>query len=138
MEDVRREAGHAGGELAKMVTEGWAPRVVKGIEAAIAKSFAEDRLIIGPVTTQHEIRRRFQFCMDGFRMMRRDLGWAVPRIIDALPGYLRAKLDGGNWEPPPESRKSWIEEGNVRAAVLDGPDLAPEVPDVVGGIETEV
>jgi hypothetical protein len=136
MSEVGRASGHAAGELAKMVTEGWVPRVVKGIEDAIAKSFAEDRLIIGPVTTQHEIKRRFNFCIEGFKIMRRDLGWAVPRIVDALPGYLRAKLDGTGWNPPPEERQSWVKDGAERAAVIDGPDMAPEVPDVAG-VEVE-
>lgn len=136
MSEVGRTAGHAGGELAKLVTEGWVPRVVKGIERAIAKSFADDRLIIGPVTTQHEIKRRFNFCIEGFRIMRRDLGWAVPRILDALPGYLRARLDGTGWNPPPEERKSWIEEGRERVAIVDGPDMAPDVP-TVDGVEVE-
>jgi len=119
-----------------MVTEGWTGRVVSGVETAIRKSFATDALI-RPVVTQDEIKRRFKICLDGFRMMRRDLGWAVPRIVDTLPAYLRAELDEpGGWTPPPEHRSSWFEEGKSRPAELDGPDLAPEVPDGEG-IETE-
>lgn len=135
--DIRRAADRSefpGGELVKMVTDGWTAEVVRGIEKAITRSFATDGLI-RPVRTQHEIKRRFQICVDGFRMMRRDLDWAVPRIVDALPEYLRKTLDRDNWEPPPEGRQSWIEAGRERAAVLDGADMAPEATEI-DGIET--
>lgn len=91
------------GTLAKMVTEGWIGRVVNGIHAAIVKSYNTDA-ITRPVLTKSEIRHRFGICVEGFCIMRRDLQWAVPRIVDELPNYLRKKLDGEHWEPTDGAR----------------------------------
>lgn len=131
MDEVSRQAGHGAGDLAKLATEGWIPRLVKGIEAAIRYSFQTD-MLIRPVITQDETKRRFDFCMKGIRMMRRDLGYAVPRIIDELPRYLRACLDGGEgtWTPAPEERQSWVKEGDERVLTFDGEDIAPPVPEI--------
>ena len=101
--------GDFSGQLAKMVTDGWAARVTTGIQAAISASFKTDQ-VIRPVLTQDEIRRRFRICTEGFCIMRRDLDWAVPRIVDELPVYLRCKLDGMDWAPN-EDRGSWASDG---------------------------
>lgn len=106
-----------GGELAKMVTAGWIPRVVKGIEAAIARSFATDT-VLRPVLTRDEAKRRFEICARGFVTMRRDLHWAVPRIIDELPRYLRANLDGDDWEPADHG--GWNAGAETKAMVATG------------------
>lgn len=115
-----------------MVTEKWVGPVTTGIEAAISASFQTDQ-VIRPVMTQNEIRRRFNLCVRGFCIMRRDLKWAVPRIIDELPVFLRCHLDGMKWEPD-EDHDSWM--GNTVARMeADGPDLAPPTPDVLGAFE---
>lgn len=123
------------GTLAKMVTEGWLGRVTHGIEGAIQRSFAEDE-VLRPVTTRNEVQRRFRLCIEGFCLMRRDLHWAVPRILDEMPRYLRCKLDGAPWAPD-EERKSWIADEEMVVRIGDpDPDEAPDVPDLSSvGIE---
>ena len=124
--------GDFSGQLAKMVTEGWTGRVTDGIQAAISASFQTDQ-VIRSVMTRNAIRRRFRICTEGFCIMRRDLGWAVPRIIDELPVYLRSKLDGMDWTPD-EGREAWL--GSERVAMeVDGGDEAPATPEILGGVE---
>jgi hypothetical protein len=84
------------GDLVKMVEPKWIRRVVVGITAAIETSFRED-LVLRPVTTRDEVKRRFRFCVEGFVTMRREFRWAVPRILDEIPAYLRHRLDGTEW-----------------------------------------
>lgn len=132
MTDLRVPHSDFSGQLAKMVTEGWTSRVTQGIQAAISASFKTDQ-VLRPVMTQNEIRARFKICTDGFCMMRRDLGWAVPRIIDELPVYLRCKLDRMDWTPE-EDRNAWL-AGPGKAMELDGEDMAPDLQDVSGGFE---
>jgi hypothetical protein len=75
-------------------------RLTKGIEAAIAKSFAEDaKRGERVVMTRGEVKRRTEFCVEVARALRSDLGWSVVRIVDELPRALRAKLDGTPWDP---------------------------------------
>lgn len=122
------------GELVKMVTENWTSRVMVGIEAALRDSFATDNLI-RPVMTRDEIERRFGICVKWFVLLRRDCGWAVPRILDELPAILRTELDGGRYEPV-DDRKSWLKQGEGEALEVDDaePDMADPVP-VVHGVE---
>lgn len=94
------------GELVKMVTEGWTDRVMMGIQAAISASFKTDQ-VIRSVMTHNEVKARFEICTEGFCIMRKDLKWSVPRIIDELPVYLRCKLDRIDWTPD-EERAAWI------------------------------
>lgn len=124
-----RSHGEFRGQLAKMVTEKWLGPVTIGIEAAISASFQTDQ-VIRPVLTKDEVRRRFKLCVEGFCIMRKDLGWAVPRIVDELPVYLRKKLDHMDWEPDTD-HKSWMGEERV-AMQLDGEDIAPETPELEG------
>ena len=124
--------GEFSGQLAQMVTEGWTGRVTTGIQAAISASFKTDQ-VIRPVLTQNETRRRFRICVSGFCIMRRDLGWAVPRIIEELPVYLRCQLDGMDWSPD-EDRDSWLST-DTEPMKLDGADQAPEIGDVAGAFE---
>lgn len=94
------------GELSKMVTEGWTNRVIMGIQAAISASFKTDQ-VLRPVMTKSEVKARFEICTEGFCIMRKDLKWSVPKIIDELPAYLRCKLDRIDWTPD-EDRATWI------------------------------
>lgn len=131
MTEVAREAPleeFTKGQLLRMVTEGWAGRVTVAFERTIQKSFDED-LVLRPVMTQNEIRRRFRFCVEGFVHMRRDLGWAVPRILDLLPAYLRHRLDGTPWDPE-TGKESWIAQDRAVGALeidAEGSDLGSEI-----------
>lgn len=95
----------ASGQLAKLVTDGWIPRVVSGFQKTIANSFVTDQ-VIRPVVTRDEIRRRFKLCTEGFLIMRRDFNYAVPHILDELPNYLRCRLDGVQWDAV-SKRNGW-------------------------------
>ena len=106
--DIAREAPleeFTKGQLVRMVTEGWVGRVTAAIAETIRTSFAEDQ-VLRPVLTRDEVRRRFRLCVEGFTTMRRDLGWAVPRILDNLPTYLRHRLDGTPWDP--DGGERWV------------------------------
>lgn len=94
------------GELAKLVTQDWVGKVTSGIQVAIAMSFETDQ-VLRPVQTENEIAHRFEICIRWFVILRRDLGWTVPKIIDKLPTILRTELDGGKFEPEDE-RSSWL------------------------------
>ena len=89
------------GEFAQLVNEGAVGRVVRGFERVIARSFQQDK----GTRTQAEVRRRFDICARIFRMLRGDLKWTVPRILDHLGEYLRAELDGLPWTP--NERSLW-------------------------------
>lgn len=76
--------------------------VVEGFERIIYQSFVQDH----GRQTLSEIRRRFQICTHIFKELRGDLDWGLQRILDHLPAYLRADLDGEKWEP--DTRKCWV------------------------------
>lgn len=78
-------------------------RVVRGFEAAIAKSFDGKHAMRHP--TQAEVKRRFDLCASMFEKTRGDLKWGIERILGALDEYLDAKLDGRDWSPG--SRTIW-------------------------------
>lgn len=95
-----------------LVRDDQLPKVVKGIEVAISKSFAEEQrrlspLIIGRVQriSQDEVKRRTRMCLDIFKVLRGDLRWSVDRIADALPRFLQNELDGVDWKP--DVRACW-------------------------------
>lgn len=73
-----------------------------GIQTAIELSYAQD----GAAITQWETTQRFKHCEKIFKVLRGDLKWGIDRIIDHLPRYLRAELDGDDWTP--DSRQCWI------------------------------
>lgn len=85
-------------------------QVVLGFEGAIAKSFADDAERDGRVVcmTAAEVKRRFKICAKIFGQLRGDLKWGITRIVDHLPRYLRAELDGQTWEP--DKRECWLPE----------------------------
>ena len=118
------------GELAKIATTKWLGPTTKAIQAAIAKSFTQDR-VLRPVMTRDEIKRRFKICAKAVIILRRDLGWSMPRIFDELDTALRAELDGIPWNPE-DRRKAWAGEdrtgilaGAAPGTLEDSPDLAP-------------
>lgn len=76
--------------------------VVSAFERIIYRSFVVDQ---GP-TTMAEIKRRFEICTRIFKELRGDLDWGLQRILDHMPTYLRAELDGVTWEP--DTRKCWV------------------------------
>jgi hypothetical protein len=89
-------------ELLDLVAAQQVPRVIDGIERAIAASFAED----GARRTRDEVRRRYAICERLLRHLRGDLGWGIQRVLDHLPRYLRNELDGLPWAP--DARTVWI------------------------------
>lgn len=91
------------GVFLDLITQDQIPAVVLGFEKAITDSFVEDRrressLIIGRVQriTHEDMKDRGKKCLEIFRILRGDLKWSVPRILDELPRLLREKLDTGD------------------------------------------
>jgi hypothetical protein len=91
------------------------PKVILGIEKAVADSFKEDKkpgqiiLVTGPTnreTPREEAKRRAKICIKIFKDLRGDLSWGIDRILDSLPKFLRMELDGVSWEPEAQ-RASW-------------------------------
>lgn len=123
------------GELVKLVTEKWIGKVTIGITNTIGESFDTDR-VLRPVKTRNEVERRFRICIRWFVILRRDLGWSVPRILDDLPKALRHELDGTPYSPD-EKHVSWTGEGGPRLEDLEveDEDLAPAVKELKGSIE---
>lgn len=77
-------------------------RVTSAFEKAIAGSFETHPM---RHMTQAEVKRRFDLCAEAFEKLRGQLKWGIARALDAVPGYLRAKLDGREWEP--DKRTIW-------------------------------
>lgn len=77
-------------------------RVTSCFHNSIAMSLALD----GATVTTREVKRRFDICVKIFKELRGDVKWGVSRIIDYLPEYLRAELDGEPWEP--DTRRCWV------------------------------
>ena len=124
----------AKGTLAQMATEGWTGRVVVAIEHAIRTSFESDQ-VIRPVMTRNEIDRRFRICVKGFAIMRRDLGWAIPRILDEIPRFLRCELDGMTWRPD-EDHAGWLAQDGERMTT-EGEDMSPASASPLAGVDLE-
>ena len=77
-------------------------RVTLAVEAAIKASF----LSHPPRSlTQSEVKSRFDKCARIFEELRVDCQWSIGRIVDHLPAFLRAELDGVSWKP--EKRAIW-------------------------------
>lgn len=87
-------------------------KLVRGIERAVQRSFDSDLIRDGAgrvVTTQDEIKRRVNLCVDMAKQLRHDAKWSVPRIADALTKMLRRRLDGLDFDPTTEgARASWF------------------------------
>lgn len=121
------------GELLKLVTEKWVGKVVVAFTEAIEHSFATDYLI-RPVQTREEIERRFRILIKWFVVLRREMHWTVPHILDELPIVLRKELDGGSYEPV--ERSAWLSRGGPQELEPAGDDMSDPTP-IVNGIETE-
>lgn len=107
-------------ELLDLITSDSAAagRLVRGIERAVALSFASNPM---RHKTRDEVRRRGQICIDMARDVRKDkaLNWTIERICDEMPRALRCKLNGAKWEP--STRRFWTPEddGSPRVFVPD-------------------
>jgi hypothetical protein len=94
------------GTFANLVDGNQIPRLLTGISDAVMASFRADRmpgLIIltngVPRITDAEKARRVKLCVNIFKVLRGDMGWSLEKIVDHLPKYLRAELNGEPWEP---------------------------------------
>lgn len=123
------------GELVRLVTDKWVGRVTIGITETIEHSFETDQ-VLRPVRTRDEIERRFRICIQWFVLLRRELEWSVPRILDDLPKALRHELDGTPYSPD-EKHVSWAGKGGPRLTDLEveDVDLAPAVTELKDAIE---
>lgn len=69
-------------------------------------SAVHDLVVVSFVThpvnkrTEAEVRRRGEYVIEVFRMLRKDHGFSQARAIDTLPHALKAFLNGESWEPP--------------------------------------
>jgi hypothetical protein len=78
-------------------------RVLKAVEGYVELSFATHRV---QQITRAEIVRRIDICESIFEKLRGDLGWGIARILDRMPDYLKAELDGVAWTP--DERACWM------------------------------
>lgn len=76
--------------------------LVLAIESSIAASFALD----GATMTGDEVKRRFNICLEIFKVLRGDMKWGMSRIVDHIPKYLLQELNGTTWTP--DTRECWI------------------------------
>ncbi len=58
--------------------------------------------------TEDEVKRRFGRALAVYGVLRGDMGWAMDRVLDELPTYLRMELLGLAWEP--SKRSVWVAE----------------------------
>ncbi len=94
------------GVFANLIDGNQIPRLLAGISDAVLASFRADRMPgrIILVTaqarvTEAERKRRVMLCVSIFKVLRGDMKWSLEKIVDHLPRYLRAELDGTPWEP---------------------------------------
>lgn len=109
--------------LVKMVTgdPANAAKLIAGIRVAVQRSYDIDLIRDGQgrvITTQAEIKRRVEMCLDLAKQLRNDSkGWSVFRIADALPLLLRRKLDGLDCDPTSMgARLSWFPDHLAKRA----------------------
>lgn len=110
------------GTLAQLLVEDQVGRVTNAFTEIIGASMVAD----GCTPTAAEIKRRFDICLKVFCEVRADLKWAVERILDSLPVWLRCELDGGRYSPSNEApRASWVQrvDPTGRTVSGDGPAL---------------
>lgn len=67
-------------------------RVGAAIDRAVTLSFVEDR----SRSTDDEVKRRTNICIEHFKIMRNDMKWSIAKICDLLEQSLRAELDAKN------------------------------------------
>lgn len=78
-------------------------QVVGAFEAMISSSLETHPM---RHLTQAEVKRRFDLCAGIFERLRGQLGWGIARVLDRMPEYFRAELDGVAWTPDP--RACWM------------------------------
>ena len=71
-------------------------KVADIIATAVKASFRFDG---NPNPKGTEIRRRFTICCKWFGVMRKELGWSIPRIRAEMVRALRTELEGGFYTP---------------------------------------
>lgn len=79
------------------------PKLVLGIETAIAKSFQKDGVAH---MTAREVKDRFSRCIKWAEVLRGDMGWGTARIVAAFPDMLHVELSGTDWQP--NKRLCWL------------------------------
>jgi len=84
------------------------PIIEASFEKIIAGSFAEDQATF----KASAVKERFEILVEGYCQLY-DLKWSRQRILDNLPKYLHAKLNGIPWEP--SKRGTWTarDEGQL-------------------------
>lgn len=88
--------------ILSLVEEAAVPRVFNMIFRAIEFSF-----IVCPCRmTQREVKRRFDFAYYIWETLRAECRYPLTRIEDALPHYLRLRIDGAEWHPL--KRRTWV------------------------------
>lgn len=85
-----------------------------GISHAVGTSFAAD----GSRSTRAEVTRRFEICLSLLEQQCMDYGFSLSRGINNLPRGLRARLDGGDWDPRVKS-STWLSGGDTSSAADD-------------------
>lgn len=81
-------------------------RLVLGLLRATSVSFKERPMRNKENPTKAEVRRRSGMALDIALQLRGDMQWGIQRVMDHLPQYLLAELDGVPWRP--DERKIWI------------------------------
>lgn len=73
--------------------------LVPGIERAVVQSIQIRPQRDGGVT-EHEMKRRAEWCVNTSLDLLHEHRWSVERVVDSLPDALVQWLDEGKWEPP--------------------------------------
>ena len=98
----------------------------------VLKSFIEDDERRGRVVepTVAETKRRMAICLRWFRILREEIGWSTPRVLDTLQAPLRAELDGMPWAPNEDSKVStWAVPDSEKVMVATPEPLDGETRD---------
>lgn len=112
------------GALAKLIADHEVGRVTRALILIIYQSFVED----GSRKTFAETQRRFDICIELFKMLRGDMHYSIERTLDTIPHALRCKLDRIPWEP--SKRNTWFGQGEELAMEADDSiDLRAEPQD---------
>ena len=101
------------GALARLIADNEVGRVTRAIILIIYQSFMED----GSRKTYAETQRRFDICIELFKMLRGDMKYSIGRALDTMPHALRCKLDRIPWEP--SKRNTWFGKGEKLAMEVD-------------------
>lgn len=88
--------------ILSLVEEAAVPRVFNMIFRAIEFSF-----VVCPCRmTKREVSRRFDLAYHIWETLRAECRYPLTRIEDALPHYLRMRIDGAEWHPL--KRRTWV------------------------------